>query len=50
MTDRWYEPYMTPGEKLHWQGQVAENAPTFCKEDAKSLLFLPFLGMGVFML
>nr|MBR4279940.1 hypothetical protein [Clostridia bacterium] len=51
MTDRyWYEPYMTDGEKLLWQGKPAENAPTFCKEDAKSLLFLPFLGMGGFML
>ena len=47
---RWYESYMTPGEKILWQGEPASDAPRFTKEDAKSLLFLPFLGMGAFML
>ncbi len=47
---RWYEPYTTPGETLLWEGAPAENAPLFQKEDAKSLLFLPFLGFGGFIL
>ncbi|MBR3765511.1 MAG: hypothetical protein IKK57_13295 [Clostridia bacterium] len=47
---RWYEPWITPGEKILWQGEPAPDAPRFTKEDAKSLLFLPFLGAGVFML
>ena len=47
---RWYEAYMTPGETLRWEGRPAERPPVFQKEDAKSLLFLPFLGVGGFML
>lgn len=47
---RWYDPYMTPGEKLLWEGRSAGHAPVFCVEEGKSLLFLPFLGMGGFML
>jgi len=46
----WYLPYMTSGERILWEGQPAEHAPVFQKEDAKSLLFLPFLGVGGFML
>ena len=47
---RWYEPWMTPGEQLLWEGRPAGDPPVFDKEDAKSLLFLPFLGFGGFML
>lgn len=46
----WHLPYMTSGERILWEGQPAEHAPVFQKEDAKSLLFLPFLGVGGFML
>ena len=47
---RWYEAYITPGETLRWEGRPAERPPAFQKEDAKCLLFLPFLGVGGFML
>ena len=47
---RWYDPFLTPDERILWEGQPAENPPVFQKEDAKNLLFLPFLGMGGFML
>lgn len=47
---RWYEAYMTPGETLLWESRPAERPPVFQKEDAKCLLFLPFLGVGGFML
>lgn len=47
---RWYAPWITPGETLLWEGRPAERPPLFQKEDAKCLLFLPFLGVGGFML
>lgn len=47
---RWYDPFMTPGETILWEGNPAENPPIFQKEDLKALLFLPFLVMGGFML